>query len=163
MHGHDCYSKKPSVPWTVSQFTSAHRWSRLKAVTALSDCDMDGIEEQYRNPEKGRWKGTVTTTPLGLGQHHNSHRYLGELALCWKERHPKGTRRPLQHWGQTLPAAVENVASDILGNWLVLSEFHAEASWELKERSKKSTVVRVSYFSWSEWGLSHQATGSADT
>lgn len=35
------------------------------------------------------------------------------------------------------------MASDILGDRLVWPEFHAEASWELKERSKKSTVVRM--------------------
>lgn len=92
----------------------------------------------------------VTTTQLGLGQHCDNHCYLGELALCWKERHQKGTRRPLQHWDQTLLVAVENVSSETLGNWLVLAEFHAEASWELKERSKKGTAVRVSYFSRSE-------------
>lgn len=134
-------------PLRVPQFTSVHCWPCLEA--SLSDRGVAGVWECYRNPDKTEIEGS-STTQFSLSQHHNNHSYLGELVLYWKGRHQKGTHHLLQHWDQMLLAAVGNVASGILGNWLVLAGFHAEASWELRERSKRCTVVRMSYFNWSE-------------
>lgn len=63
MHGHDCYSKKPGVSWTVSQFTFAHCWSHLEAATALSDCDMMGFWSNREIQTRGDGKEQ-------LPQHH---------------------------------------------------------------------------------------------
>lgn len=56
VHGHDCYSRKPSVSWTVSRFTLACPWSHLEAVTALSECDMDGFRSKTEIQKRGDGK-----------------------------------------------------------------------------------------------------------